>query len=178
MNTSKTDDQKTNKTPSSPSSSAPAPIQSGSAPTQSPPAAPSVSQQEVESPPPVPSVPDMPSDGKIVVSPAKSESLPLWFYVLFAVVAVVFFSITILLVQTIVKRQQANPASTNVTASQPTEAVTPVSPTQAGPSPTPQDEYLNKAGNTQESDEVSLIEADLESTDIKTLTDDLANFQE
>src|SRR3990167_4761085 len=139
------------------SSQPPAPQKSSAPPESSGSYSP---DQPVSSFPPIPPEnSSSPPFQTVVASKTKSESLPVWFYILFVLVAVVFFFITFLLVQTLIQKQKSFKESS-------TE------------SPTPVDEYLEKSAKTDESDELTLIESDLQSTELTTIKEDLQNFQD
>jgi len=132
--------------------------------------------QPVIATPPV-SVPPVPPESvpaySSVVIPDPVKKLPIWFYILFVVVAVTFFFITFILAKTIIdKQKQSNaiPISTLSPTAQPAKVVTPTRV------PTPIDQYLNELEITNNSDDIASIESDLEKTNISKLKGDLDKF--
>lgn len=117
-------------------------------------------------------VPSTPVQSIIPEPPAESSRLPFWFYILFAVVAIIFLTATFLLAKTILdKKNMASQENSNVVPS--IEPVKTIPPTAI---PTPADQYLNKINNTQSSDEVASIESDLNATDLTELKGELKDF--
>jgi len=157
------------------SSQPPAPQKSSAPPESSGSYSP---DQPVSSFPPIPPEnSSSPPFQTVVASKTKSESLPVWFYILFVLVAVVFFFITFLLVQTLIQKQKSFKESSTDSATPKSNTVL-VSPSVLPLSPTPVDEYLEKSAKTDESDELTLIESDLQSTELTTIKEDLQNFQD
>lgn len=121
-----------------------------------------------------PKPPPMADDSSTVVIPKTQERMPFWFYILFAVVAVTFFSITFLLVKTLLQRSgSTSTESISNTPILPSPTVV-LSPTVI---PVPEDEYLNSLNSESDSDEIIDIEADLEKTAINELTTDFSKLE-
>lgn len=120
--------------------------------------------------------PSPPTPISTVVIPSQSEKLPAWFYFLFTVVAVLFFFITFLLVKTLIEKQKQSDRQNIATGITP--GVKPSNIPLVSPSviPTPPDDYLNLLNNVGTSDDVASIEADLESTDLSQLKEDIGEL--
>jgi len=114
--------------------------------------------------------PPVPPDVVTVKNEVKNESLPLWFYILFTFVSIVFFVITALLVTTLIKQQREEVLKPQVTTDLKETVQSLKEPSQT---PAPQDEYLSSLNEINESDNLDLIEDDLNKTDLTPLRQDL-----
>ena len=102
-----------------------------------------------------------------VVIPEKKENLPFWFYILFTVVAIVFFFISFLLAKTLIDRQNQIVSPTPIP--QQTIDLTPTSII----TPAQEDQYTESLNSLSDSDELTSIETDVNSTELNQLEEDL-----
>lgn len=137
----------------------------------------SASKSEVQNSSPL-SPPDLPppisDDSSTVVIPKMQEKLPFWFYILFTVVAFTFFSITFLLVKTLLQRSGPTSTVNNTNTEILPSSTVILLPTVI---PVPEDAYLNSLNSVSDSDAVIDIEADLEKTDINELKSDFSKLE-
>ena len=148
----------------------------GTVPPAKEPVSPSGGTQTVVTQPPAAKPPESQPPAsepqKTVVVPEKKEKLPFWFYLLFAIVTVVFFSITALLVRALIDRNReavpdtgnANVIITTPTAVQEAEQV-------------PIDQVLLDFEEASTSDEITDIETDLNKSESLPLRQDLQQIE-
>lgn len=146
-----------------------------------PPQAAAAPEQSVNTPPVSPPLPaeslppQTPEVIPTVVIPEKKDRLPVWFYILFAVVAVVFLSITFILVKTLLDKSKT--PSVPVVSNQTKNLPTPTLEISPSVEPTPVDEYLNSLNTLNNSDKTEDIEKDLNSTDPTPLKNNFTQIE-
>ena len=106
----------------------------------------------------------------VVVPVNKGTKMPLWFYFLFVLVALVFLIITGLLAKTLLDRQKTTDVQKSPQVIAPSVIPEATAPTVI---PTPEDEFINSMNKEGNSDEVNDIETDLEKTETTQLKGDL-----
>lgn len=150
----------------------PAPINSGQSTLQNEPS------------PSIPQVPDetipteavnIPPSSVSVIAPPHDKGLPVWFYLLFILVVILFISITALLITTFINNQKS---TREAARQQLTPAVNPeasVAPTSV-PSPTPIDAIVVSMKKLSSEDDVQTIEKELLDTDLSSFQENLKNL--
>lgn len=127
----------------------------------------------------VASAPDLqvaPANPNIVINTEPKKTLPIWFYLLFAIVAIAFFFVTFLLAKSLIEKNKSE-IKDNSVAQIITPTLLPTATSAPKLTPTPTDEYISTLEVQSDSDELSQIETDVSNTDIGELKTDLNKFE-